>query len=117
MLLVSRADVNRDVIVEFDPQRRFIKLPIDNYLKLLGIYDTINRPQIALINAVNDPKYRFVCAALARRLGKTYIDFLWNFECCFHIIADLRNTLHCMLYGFHNWTHTICHHIHCFTCI
>ena len=73
MLLVSRADVNRDVIVEFDPQKRFIKLPIDNYLKLLGIYDTINRPQIALINAVNDPKYRFVCAALARRLGKTYI--------------------------------------------
>ena len=73
MLVVSRPDVNRDVIVEFDPQKRFIKLPIDNYLKLLGIYDTINRPQIALINAVNDPKYRFVCAALARRLGKTYI--------------------------------------------
>ena len=73
MLVVSRPDINRDAIVEFDPQRRFIKLPIDNYLKLLGIYDTINRPQIALINAVNDPKYRFVCAALARRLGKTYI--------------------------------------------
>lgn len=73
MLVVSRPDVNRDAIVEFDPQKRFIKLPIDNYLKLLGIYDTINRPQIALINAVNDPKYRFVCAALARRLGKTYI--------------------------------------------
>ena len=73
MLVVSRPDVNRDAIVEFDPLKRFIKLPIDNYLKLLGIYDTINRPQIALINAVNDPKYRFVCAALARRLGKTYI--------------------------------------------
>ncbi len=73
MLVVSRPDVNCDVIVEFDPQRRFIKLPITNYLKLLGLWDTINRPQIALINAVNDPKYRFVCAALARRLGKTYI--------------------------------------------
>jgi phage terminase large subunit len=72
MLTISR-DVNCDAIVEFDPQQRFIKLPIDNYLKLLGIYDTINRPQIALINAVNDPKYRFICAALARRLGKTYI--------------------------------------------
>ena len=56
MLVVSRPDVNRDAIVEFDPLKRFIKLPIDNYLKLLGIYDTINRPQIALINAVNDPK-------------------------------------------------------------
>jgi phage terminase large subunit len=73
MLVVSRPDVELDHIVDFDPQQRFIKLPINNYLKLLGIYDTINRPQIALINAVNDPKYRFVCAALARRLGKTYI--------------------------------------------
>lgn len=73
MLTVSRPDVNRDVIVEFPADKRFIKLPIVNYLKLLDIYDTINRPQIALINAVNDPKYRFICAALARRLGKTYI--------------------------------------------
>jgi phage terminase large subunit len=72
-LVVSRPDVERDVIVDFPADRRFIKLPIVNYLKLLDIYDTINRPQIALINAVNDPKYRFICAALARRLGKTYI--------------------------------------------
>lgn len=73
MLVVSRQDVNVDAITEFDPQKRFIKLPITNYLKLLNVWDTINRPQIALINAVNDPKYRFICAALARRLGKTYI--------------------------------------------
>ena len=73
MLIVSRPDVDCDYIQEFDPSQRFIKLPIDNYLRLLNIYDTINRPQIALINAVNDPKYRFICAALARRLGKTYI--------------------------------------------
>lgn len=55
-----------------------------NYLKLLpavdpstgekcSAWDQTNRPQIALINAVNNPKYRFICAALARRLGKTYI--------------------------------------------
>lgn len=73
MLVVSRPDVDCDYITDFDPSQRFIKLPIDNYLRLLGIYDTINRPQIALINAVNSPKYRFICAALARRLGKTYI--------------------------------------------
>lgn len=73
MLVVSRMDVDCDHVVDFPADRRFIKLPITNYLKLLGIWDTINRPQIALINAVNDPKYRFVCAALARRLGKTYI--------------------------------------------
>lgn len=73
MLTISRSDIVSDRIVEFPLDKRFIKLPIVNYLKLLGIYDTINNPQIALINAVNDPKYRFVCAALARRLGKTYI--------------------------------------------
>lgn len=84
MLTVSRPDVRCDAIIEFDPAKRFIKLPIENYLKLLTVYDqdsgtvlpvydTINRPQIALINAVNDPKYRFVCAALSRRLGKTFI--------------------------------------------
>lgn len=73
MLVVSRSNIECDYIYEFPADKRFIKLPIDNYLRLLNIYDTINRPQIALINAINDPKYRFICAALARRLGKTYI--------------------------------------------
>ena len=73
MLTISRPDVERSAIREFPADKRFIKLPIANYLKLLGIWETINDPQFALINAVNDPKYRFVCAALARRLGKTYI--------------------------------------------
>ena len=73
MLVVSRPDISTEEIEDFSPQSRFIKLPISNYLKLLNLYDTINRPQIALINAINNPKYRFVCAALARRLGKTYI--------------------------------------------
>lgn len=73
MLTISRPDVRSDELEEFPQHTRFIKLPIDNYLKLLGVWDSMNRPQIALINAVNNPKYRFVCAALARRLGKTYI--------------------------------------------
>lgn len=58
---------------EFPAHSRFIKLPIKNYLELLGMWQSINAPQLALINAVNNPKYRFICAALARRLGKTYI--------------------------------------------
>lgn len=29
--------------------------------------------QIAMINAINNPKYRFVCGALSRRQGKTFI--------------------------------------------
>ena len=73
MLTISRPDVDSADITEFPQHTRFVKLPIDNYLKLLGVWDSMNRPQIALINAVNNPKYRFVCAALARRLGKTYI--------------------------------------------
>ena len=84
MLTISRPDVERDHLQEFPKHSRFIKLPIMNYLKLLpavdpstgekcSAWDQTNRPQIALINAVNNPKYRFVCAALARRLGKTYI--------------------------------------------
>lgn len=73
MLEVSRTDVDVEQITEFPAADRFIKLPVDNYLKLLGVWDSMNRPQIALINAINNPRYRFVCAALARRLGKTYI--------------------------------------------
>lgn len=73
MLQVSRPDVECDDLTEFPATTRFIKLPIKPYLKLLNAWDTINRPQIALINAINNPQYRFVCAALARRLGKTYV--------------------------------------------
>lgn len=73
MLKISRLDVQSDELTEFPATTRFIKLPIRNYLELLGVWDTINRPQIAVINAVNNPKYRFICCALARRLGKTYI--------------------------------------------
>lgn len=73
MLTISRDDVQSEVLTEFPLATRFIKLPIENYLKLLGAWDDLNSPQMALINAVNNPKYRFICAAFARRLGKTYI--------------------------------------------
>lgn len=73
MLNISRPDVESHQLTDFPQSTRFIKLPIDSYLKLLGVYDTMNDPQLALINAINNPRYRFVCAALARRLGKTYI--------------------------------------------
>jgi hypothetical protein len=82
MLLISRPDIESEYIQEFDISERFIKLPVTKYLELLpikidgrssNVLEEINRPQVALINAINSPKYRFVCAALARRLGKTYI--------------------------------------------
>lgn len=57
--------------MDLNPESRFIKLPIMEYLELLGIEP--NSSQKAIINAVNNPKYRFVCAAISRRQGKTYI--------------------------------------------
>ena len=78
MLKVSRSDISCDVIWDYPADQRFIKLPIAAYLKLLtfngeNVYNELNRPQIALINAANSPQYRFICAALSRRLGKTFI--------------------------------------------
>ena len=70
MIEASRADVETNYLMKFDDDR-FIKLPIDGYMDLLGI--TPNTSQHAIINAVNNPKYRFICAAISRRQGKTYI--------------------------------------------
>ena len=71
MLEISRDDVHADELVEYPKDERFIKLPIQQYMELLGI--TPIASQIALINALNNPNYRFVVAALSRRQGKTYI--------------------------------------------
>ncbi len=71
MIDISRKDVLSDVIMDFDQNDRFVKLPIEGYLDLLGIEP--NSSQTAIINALNNPKYRFICAAVSRRQGKTYI--------------------------------------------
>ena len=71
MIEVSRSDIVSDYLMELPPETRFIKLPIDGYLDLLNV--TPNTSQTAIINAINNPKYRFVCAAVSRRQGKTYI--------------------------------------------
>jgi len=70
-VIVSRADVSSEVLLEYPKETRYLKLPVKPYLELLNV-DPIPS-QIALINAVNNPKYRFICAALSRRQGKTYI--------------------------------------------
>ena len=69
MLRISRADIPSDEIIKYPDS--FLKVPVEPYLELLGIEP--NGPQRALINALNNPKYRFISAALSRRLGKTYI--------------------------------------------
>jgi phage terminase large subunit len=65
---VSRLDVPYDSVVD---KKEFLRLPVKPYLDLLGIEPLPS--QIAIINALNSPKYRFVCAAISRRQGKTYI--------------------------------------------
>ena len=68
---ISRRDISCEHWQEFPKDLRFLKLPADSYLELLGVEAIPS--QMALINAINNPKYRFVCAALSRRQGKTYI--------------------------------------------
>jgi phage terminase large subunit len=70
-VLVSRPELKYDNIINFPVQTRFLKLPIENFLKIEGI-DPLD-PQIAMINAINDPVYRQIVACLSRRTGKTYI--------------------------------------------
>ena len=68
---ISRRDLISEYIVDFQSETRFLKLPVDPYLGLLGV--TPLPSQMAIINAINNNKYRFVTAAISRRQGKTYI--------------------------------------------
>jgi len=71
LIEISRTDIVSNYLMDVEQESRFIKLPITEYLELLGIEP--NTSQRAIINAINNPKYRFVCAAISRRQGKTYI--------------------------------------------
>ena len=68
---ISRADIISEQLLDLHSETRFLKLPVAPYLELLGI--TALPSQVAIINAINNSKYRFVCAAVSRRQGKTYI--------------------------------------------
>lgn len=68
-MIVSRADIPSDVLVQYP--NSFMKIPIANYLEELGVEPLPS--QMGLVNGINNPKYRFGCAALSRRQGKTYI--------------------------------------------
>jgi hypothetical protein len=68
---ISRADIVSEDILDLQSETRFLKLAVAPYLELLGV--TPLPSQVAIINAINNPKYRFVCAAVSRRQGKTYI--------------------------------------------
>ena len=78
---VSRKEIVNDRLIEYPVADRLIKFDIQKYLtvyneamiakgqkpiELIG-------PQYAFLNAINNPQYRFVVAALSRRTGKTFI--------------------------------------------
>ena len=68
---VSRADIISEKLVDLQSETRFLKLPVAQYLELLGVSPLPS--QMAIINAINNDKYRFVVASISRRQGKTYI--------------------------------------------
>lgn len=70
-MLVSRSELLYDKVIDFPVQDRFLKLPVQNFLQIEDIEPLA--PQIAMLNAVNDPQYTQVVACLSRRTGKTYI--------------------------------------------
>lgn len=70
-MLVSREGIVTDRLVEFPVSERFLKLPFAAFLELEGIEPQPS--QIAMINAIEDPRYRQVVGCLSRRTGKTFI--------------------------------------------
>ena len=68
MIEVSRQDRIPDYLLDYPAADKFLKLPVEPYMDLLGIEPLPS--QVAIINAINSPKYRFICAAVSRRQEK-----------------------------------------------
>ena len=68
---ISRQDVDGTELQVFSKKERFLKVSIENYMQLRKFVPV--PPQIALINAIQNPKYRFITACLSRRTGKSEI--------------------------------------------
>lgn len=69
-MMVSRDYLVYDQLEEFPLETRFLKLPVKKFFDLQNIIPI--PPQNALINAINDPRHRFVVGCLSRRTGKTF---------------------------------------------
>lgn len=79
----SRDYINCDEIVDFPLDKRFFAFDVNNFIAQMtadnGSPIIPNRPQIAIINAINDPRHRFVVACVSRRVGKSFISFALAF--------------------------------------
>lgn len=74
---ISRSFINTTEIVNYSVEERFFKIPVENMMETEGIIP--NEPQIAIINALNDPKIRFVVGCVSRRVGKSFIAYTLGF--------------------------------------
>lgn len=71
-MIVSRADIQTKNLEDFGSDA-FLKFPVDVYLNEYQEGMEAIEPQLAIVNGINNPKYRFGVAALSRRTGKTFI--------------------------------------------
>lgn len=71
---ISRSNIPQNSLQDINS---FVKIPITSFLNMEEI--TLIDPQIAFINALNNPEYRFITSVLSRRTGKTYIANLAGF--------------------------------------
>lgn len=74
---ISRDYINSRDILDFPINDRFFKLDVNGMLALENIIP--NPPQIAIVNALNDPRHRFVTACVSRRVGKSFIAYNLGF--------------------------------------
>lgn len=74
-IIVSRPDISTTELMDYTFADRLIKLPIQKYIDkltdLAGNPIVLNQMQIAMANLLNNPDYRFITVAVARRCGKT----------------------------------------------
>ncbi|QCW23740.1 putative terminase large subunit [Erwinia phage KEY] len=74
---ISKDYIRTKDVVNFPIAERFFKLPVENLMEQEGI--TPNEPQVAIINALNDPRHRFITACVSRRVGKSFIAYTLGF--------------------------------------
>ena len=72
-ITVSRADIPSTFLVKYN-KPRFGPLSVPKMLEIAGIIP--NQPQIAILNGIQSENYRFITAAVSRRVGKTFISNL-----------------------------------------
>jgi phage terminase large subunit len=67
---ISRPDISIDSLQNYG-RESFLRIPVANLLQEMKIEPIA--PQIAFLNAVNNPKYKFITSTMSRRTGKTFI--------------------------------------------